>query len=281
MKKWTGSLLTLSACLLFINFTSFGQPDQKFTIKVNSVPVSFTDVGPFIDEKSRIQIPIRSVSEILEAKLDWNGAEKKVTITKNDVVVTMIVGECRAIKNGKEIFFDTCSILKNGRTFLPLRALSETLGVLIKWDQASKTAILATDYKYVVSDDFRKVLDNVKNTVMHNEELLLFSRDGKASLEHCDFSLGLGDKYYMYLRIENNSPETLNAVKELLKVYYPNQYEEVYKKALEIVNGPIGKDGKLTYSGTDNLYFEERYFGGRKFENGTVIDIGKEGEKYE
>ena len=48
---------------------------------------------------------------------------------------------------------DTETIIRNDRTFLPLRVIAEAMGKQVSWDQATYTAIVGTGYRPEVSSN--------------------------------------------------------------------------------------------------------------------------------
>ena len=53
-------------------------------------------------------------------------------------------GEIRVVLNGAELSFDSAPILQNDRTFVPMRAIFEALGMTVEWT-AETQSILARD----------------------------------------------------------------------------------------------------------------------------------------
>jgi hypothetical protein len=78
------------------------------------------------------------------ADVGWDGATELVTIEKEDVEIKLTIGEKRAQVNGAWKTFDTSATLKNGRTMVPLRFISETLGAEVEWDNDSRTVYIWT-----------------------------------------------------------------------------------------------------------------------------------------
>ncbi|MBS4030286.1 MAG: PDZ domain-containing protein [Clostridiales bacterium] len=99
------------------------------------------DAKPFID-RSRSYVPIRLLAETMGAGVTWNQSTKTVTIKKGFNVLEIPVGTSEASLNGKPYAMDT-PILKEGRTFLPARAVAEALGGRVWWDAGKKEVVVA------------------------------------------------------------------------------------------------------------------------------------------
>ncbi|KAF4324936.1 hypothetical protein G195_001755 [Phytophthora kernoviae 00238/432] len=75
-------------------------------------------------------VPIRFVSEALGAKVTYSkeGKVSKVGVVSKDHKVDMTIGQTTALVNGQKKDYGTQIILKQNRTFVPLRLVSEGLG---------------------------------------------------------------------------------------------------------------------------------------------------------
>ena len=92
---------------------------------------------PAYIENGRTMVPLRFISEALGEKVDWNAETKSVIIGDNKAVLA--IGSKELDANGKKIAIDSPAVIKNSRTFVPLRAISEILGAKVDWDGATKT----------------------------------------------------------------------------------------------------------------------------------------------
>lgn len=95
---------------------------------------------PAYIENGRTMVPLRFISEALGEKVDWNAETKSVIIGDNKAVLA--IGSKEIDANGKKIAIDSPALIKNSRTFVPLRAISEILGAKVDWDGATKTVII-------------------------------------------------------------------------------------------------------------------------------------------
>lgn len=109
-------------------------------VLLNARKMSFPDAKPFQDENSAVMVPIRFVSEKLGAKVGWSSVAGKQTVTlkTDDHSVVMTVGSTTAVIDGESKQYDSKVILKQSRTFVPLRLVSEGLGQPVNWDQVGK-----------------------------------------------------------------------------------------------------------------------------------------------
>jgi len=111
-------------------------------VVVNGTKINFPDAEPFIDENSRTQVPIRFVGEALGANVSWDGSTKRVTITLNGKKVVLQIGNKNYEVNGQQKQMDTVALLKESRTFVPVRFVSEALGATVKWNANIRTVYI-------------------------------------------------------------------------------------------------------------------------------------------
>ncbi|WP_172633852.1 copper amine oxidase N-terminal domain-containing protein [Caldisericum exile] len=100
------------------------------------------DAPPFIDKISnRTLVPVRFISEALGFDVLWDGIKKEVTIKnrENTTEIKLYINKTTATVNGKSIALDVAPvILPPGRTFVPIRFISETFKGTVYWDSKTK-----------------------------------------------------------------------------------------------------------------------------------------------
>lgn len=122
-------------------------PTNNIQITFNGKLIEFKEgMGyPLIDSQNRTQIPVRVVSETMGFKVDWDNTKKQVTVTGNGTTVVLKVNSNKAVVNGKTIEFDTEAFLKmpEGRVYVPLRFVSESLGAKVDWKLVNRVNTIA------------------------------------------------------------------------------------------------------------------------------------------
>jgi hypothetical protein len=99
------------------------------------------DAAPFIKD-GRTLLPIRALIEALGGSVQWNPSTRTATVLLGSRTVALTIGSKTALVNGTPITLDVAPEIKNGRTFLPLRALGENLGLDLAWEPISQTISL-------------------------------------------------------------------------------------------------------------------------------------------
>jgi len=107
----------------------------KLAVIVNGKKVRFDGSDPVM-ENNRVQVPLRGVGEALGAKVGYTG--KTVSYTKGDKSISLILGSKIATVDGKKVTMDTAAEAVKGRTYVPLRFVSENLGEKVTWDKAGQ-----------------------------------------------------------------------------------------------------------------------------------------------
>lgn len=112
----------------------------QIEVLLDARKMAFPDAKPFQDDSNAVMVPIRFVSEKLGAKVGWSklGGKQIVTLKTDKHSVSMTVGSATAVVDGESKTYDSKIILKQSRTFVPLRLVSEGLGQTVNWDQIGK-----------------------------------------------------------------------------------------------------------------------------------------------
>jgi len=140
MKKIWQCLAILIVCLLIIpaSITKARPITVKIQIprgRIEYIPELPIPIQPFIEE-GRTMVPIRFISEEFDIKVDWDNPTKQITFTDQNIVIEMIVNSNTAKVDGEEKQIDVPALIRNGRTFAPIRFLMETFGAIVSWDPA-------------------------------------------------------------------------------------------------------------------------------------------------
>lgn len=135
----------LLTVLLVFSMAMVSYAQNEITIKLDNRKIPFPDAKPYMDaEAGRVLVPVRFVSESLGAEVQWDDMNKAVTIIKDKAKIRIKLGERNFTVNGVKESMDTAAFLKDGRTYVPIRFISENLGVDTSWDQKSYTVLLNT-----------------------------------------------------------------------------------------------------------------------------------------
>jgi hypothetical protein len=109
----------------------------KTDMDVNGMPVGM-DAAPLIKD-GRTFLPIRALIETLGGSVQWNASTKTVRVMLGSRTVALTIGSKTALVNGSPVTLDVAPMIVKGRTFLPLRAVAENIGLDLAWEPVSQT----------------------------------------------------------------------------------------------------------------------------------------------
>lgn len=101
---------------------------------------------PFIYANNRTMIPLRKPLEAIGAEVSYDNVNCVVTAIKGDITVRVPINKKIIFVNNEEVVTDTASIIKDSRTYIPLRAVFEAFGYSVEWHDSSKTVLLNNLY---------------------------------------------------------------------------------------------------------------------------------------
>lgn len=92
---------------------------------------------PAYIESGRTMVPLRFISEALGEKVEWKADTRTVII--GDDKASLIIDSKEIKSKDKTIQIDSPAVIKDSRTFVPLRAISEILGAKVDWKASTRT----------------------------------------------------------------------------------------------------------------------------------------------
>jgi peptidoglycan endopeptidase LytE len=156
MKKVSmGFIFTGMVCLAASLAPQAHAAADSLEIMVDNQIVQFPDAKPFIDENGRTQVPVRFVADQLGFKVNWkleNGSVK-VMLAKDAKSIVLKEGETVATINGQPVSLDSSVMIKNDRTFVPLRFIAESVGKYVNWDENRNAVSISSDKPVMMMAD--------------------------------------------------------------------------------------------------------------------------------
>ncbi|MCC7230901.1 MAG: hypothetical protein IT203_10950 [Fimbriimonadaceae bacterium] len=116
---------------------------QDIRVAVNGEAVDFEGAGP-MTSNGRVLVPLRGVFEQMGAYVDWNAATRTVTAERSGTNVELRIGDREATVDGRILELDSPAQISRGRTMVPLRFLSESLGASVEWIAPTRTVEIST-----------------------------------------------------------------------------------------------------------------------------------------
>ncbi|MGO4886908.1 stalk domain-containing protein [Anaerobacillus sp. MEB173] len=100
--------------------------------------------------ESRTIVPMRAIFEELGATVQWNSADRTVTAYKDMITVTLKIGSKQSFVNENAISIDVPAQIVKGKTYVPLRFVSDALGADVHWDKNLRTVTIEAGEKTLI-----------------------------------------------------------------------------------------------------------------------------------
>jgi hypothetical protein len=126
-------------------------------MKIGDPNMSVNGIGDEVDPgrgtapvllRNRTFVPIRAIVEAMGGDVDWEEAERKVTLEFEDLArdeqntVEMWLGSRDIITNGEEREMDVAPEVINDRTMVPIRFAIENLGCFVAWIGSTQEIVI-------------------------------------------------------------------------------------------------------------------------------------------
>jgi len=141
MKKLLSAIISITLIL-----TSSVTALAGVSVSINDSQVAFTSQSgaPFIDQANRTQVPLRATMETYGCNVSWEMETSTATVSKDGTTVEVVIGQDYILNNNARIEIDSAAMIKDGRTYLPIRAVLEAFGANVSWNNTSQTVIVSS-----------------------------------------------------------------------------------------------------------------------------------------
>ncbi|ASA24504.1 stalk domain-containing protein [Paenibacillus donghaensis] len=99
------------------------------------------DVAP-IEKDGTTYVPIKVVMDAFGGTAMWDQTAKKIMVLRGAKAMDLTVNKKDYTLNGKRQSAEVSPIILQSRTLVPLRLVSEQLGLQVKWEQKTKTVTI-------------------------------------------------------------------------------------------------------------------------------------------
>ncbi len=114
----------------------FGSREQAIRVHVDGHIISF-ESDPYISNDSAL-VGVRAILEALGADVSWDENSRTVTISKEDTVIKLTVGNETAYVNDEPSSLAAVPEMSGDSVMIPVRFISEQLGMNVSWDESSR-----------------------------------------------------------------------------------------------------------------------------------------------
>lgn len=138
MKKLFGILM----CCVMLCTCGRAIAATPITVVLDCAPIEFTQ-DPII-LNNRTLVPVRAIFEAMGASVLWNGDTQTVTSTLGDTTVVMVLNNQVMTVNGVFKTLDTAPQLVGDTTMVPTRAVAESFGCAVEWNEQNRQVNIST-----------------------------------------------------------------------------------------------------------------------------------------
>lgn len=148
-----------------LNFVPKVYADTPIQLVIDGDKVT-ADPEPFIKD-DRTLVPIRVVAENLNAEVTWDNDNRIVHISKDGNEIELRI-ESHLVEYTNEdgtsySMLDVAPLIEEDRTFVPIRFISNALGVGIQWDNDKRTVYVDSSVQSEVVPFFDVEISSVKS----------------------------------------------------------------------------------------------------------------------
>ncbi len=148
MKKRISILLTTLAVMLICAAPAFAS--EPIYLEINGTIV--TPAAAPVIENGTTLVPIRIISQNLGCKVDWDASTQGISITKDDKVINLKIGETSATVNGENQSLSVAPKIIDSTTMVPIRFISQNLDAYVNWDADSRTVQVSKTNNFTKPD---------------------------------------------------------------------------------------------------------------------------------
>lgn len=145
-------ILSITVLILFSMFPATIHADKVINLYLNGTQL-YPEVAPRIVDNHTL-VPLRVVAEQLGADVAWDQSERKVSIAKDQSNIALFIDSKKATVNGEQVSLPTAPVIMDGNTMLPLRYISDSLGVKVIWDVLTSSVFLYKKDEIASGDNF-------------------------------------------------------------------------------------------------------------------------------
>lgn len=151
---------------------------------IDDQQVIFDEVygSPFIDENNRTQVPLRAVLEAFGAEVNWIAETSTATISLNGRVIEVPIGKDYILVDGTKKMNDTKSLIKDGRTYLPIRIVLESFDANVSWDGKTSSVLVKRPSQATIGTDLNNMAKDFDLMDQFGKSITLESLKGQPIL---------------------------------------------------------------------------------------------------
>lgn len=135
-------VLLIAIVLLLSGYCFDADASQRIRVLIDNEYMNF-DENPRIED-GRTIVPVRGIFETINASVMWFEETRMVLINSGDTEILLQIDNKNAYVNNTRVEMEVPARIINGRTFVPIRFIAESIGAYVGWDGNTRTVIINT-----------------------------------------------------------------------------------------------------------------------------------------
>ncbi|KAF5053183.1 hypothetical protein DSECCO2_401030 [anaerobic digester metagenome] len=134
----------LATTVLSISTTAFA---NEISVKIDNKEITFDQSPVTVD--GRTLVPMRGIFEKLGMVVEWDNATKTITAKKDGKEIVLQLNSNEMLVDGNKVTLDVPAQAINGRTMVPVRAISQAVGIDVAWDKVNQAVVIGEGAKEI------------------------------------------------------------------------------------------------------------------------------------
>lgn len=149
MKSIIKKVLLCAAIFMLLSTANVVKADSDIRVVINNQELYTEDKPVIVD--GRTLLPLRALCEAMGCEVVWVAATSTANIKNDTTIISMQIGNTnitrvkRTNMEQKLLTTDVPPMLINEKTYIPVRALAESLDAVVGWDSTTNTVMIVYD----------------------------------------------------------------------------------------------------------------------------------------
>lgn len=152
-------MLAFSASAVMTSTEALAATNKEIHVVNAGQKLSFDQ--PPVMRDDRVMVPIRTIFESLGYSVQWDGKLQKATAKKAGNEITVRINDPVISHTKGSYTCDVPPMIINGRTLVPVRAISECAGCTVDWRSSTQTVMISNSSTTDNTDVFWRSLEGI------------------------------------------------------------------------------------------------------------------------
>jgi hypothetical protein len=194
-------------------------------------------------------VPFKAALEKYGAEVNWDNENRTAIAKKGDIAIKVPIGEKFILKNDEKIETDTVAVIKDDRTYLPIRPVMEAFGSEVQWDNELKAVLITTepiDAKEVLLDAYAKSYAWKNFDAKMKMEMSIAAPDEEGVVQNLSVLMDMEMTAFQDpLKAKASADMQMGAGEEKLTQHLMDMYYDLDGKKFTMYMGMPNEDGEI------------------------------------